>query len=186
MRNNNQIKVEIIWDTPEIDIRIRELALKIIKNWGDAGTVNLVPIMTGAICFGSKLLIHLESLIPDKWVVNPVLASAYSDEFNPSEPEIVTSRNFEQRMQMGFPTIILDDLIDTGVTLIKLKNKIKSLTNGPVEIAVLVDKKFRRQINLEANYSCFKLNDDKWLVGYGMDYKGKMRGMDKIGYIIDL
>ena len=57
------------------------------------------------------------------------------------------------------------------------------MTNGPVEIAVLVDKKFRRQTDLEANYSCFTLTDDKWLVGYGMDYKGKMRGMDKIGYI---
>ena len=57
------------------------------------------------------------------------------------------------------------------------------MTNGPEEIAVLVDKKFRRQANLVSNYSCFTLAEDKWLVGYGMDYKGKMRGMDKIGYI---
>ncbi len=184
MRTENSSKIEIIWDAPEIDKKIKELAAKIADNWAKADTVNLVPIMTGAICFGSKLLNYLESFKPGKWVVNPVLASAYSDDFDPSEPEIVTSRNFEKRMEMGFPTIILDDLIDTGVTLIKLKNKILKLTNGPVEIAVLVDKKFRRQIELDANYSCFTLMDDKWLVGYGMDYKGKMRGMDKIGYIV--
>ncbi len=183
METKNSVNIEIIWDAPEIDLNIKLLAERIADNWKDADTVNLVPIMTGAISFGAKLLNYLESSNPHKWVVNPVLASAYSDDFDPSEPEIVTSRNFEQRMQMGFPTIILDDLIDTGVTLIKLKNKISKMTNGPVEIAVLVDKKFRRQTDLEANYSCFTLTDDKWLVGYGMDYKGKMRGMDKIGYI---
>jgi len=183
---NNEYTIETLWDATQIDNKIKELASRIIENWVDAETVNLIPIMTGAICFGSKLLNQLESNVPHKWVVNPVLASAYNDAFEPSEPEIVTSRNFEQRMQMGFPTIILDDLIDTGVTLIKLKNKIKSLTKAPVEIAVLVDKKFRRQIKLEANYSCFTVTDDKWLVGYGMDYKGKMRGMDKIAYITNL
>ena len=66
---NNQLKVEIIWDTHEIDSKIKELASKIVENWSDADTVNLIPIMTGAICFGSKLLNHLESLMPDKWVV---------------------------------------------------------------------------------------------------------------------
>ena len=183
METKDSVNIEIIWDATEIDAKIKLLAEMIANNWKDADTVNLVPIMTGAISFGSKLLNYLEAFFPHKWVVNPVLASAYSDDFDPSEPEIVTSRNFEQRMQMGFPTIILDDLIDTGITLIKLKNKISKITNGPVEIGVLFDKKFRRQANLDANYSCFTLAEDKWLVGYGMDYKGKMRGMDKIGYI---
>ena len=106
---NNEYTIETLWDATQIDNKIKELASRIIENWVDAETVNLIPIMTGAICFGSKLLNQLESNVPHKWVVNPVLASAYNDAFEPSEPEIVTSRNFEQRMQMGFPTIILDD-----------------------------------------------------------------------------
>ena len=183
METKNSVNIEIIWDAPEIDLNIKLLAERIADNWKDADTVNLVPIMTGAISFGAKLLNYLESFTPGKWVVNPVLASAYSDDFDPSEPEIVTSRNFEKRMEMGLPTIILDDLIDTGVTLIKLKNKILKLTNGPVEIAVLVDKKFRRQIDLDANYSCFTLMDDKWLVGYGMDYDQRYRALRHIAVI---
>ena len=122
METKDSVNIDIIWDATEIDAKIKLLAEMIANNWKDADTVNLVPIMTGAISFGSKLLNYLEAFFPHKWVVNPVLASAYSDDFDPSEPEIVTSRNFEQRMQMGFPTIILDDLIDTGITLIKLKN----------------------------------------------------------------
>ena len=65
METKNSVNIEIIWDAPEIDLNIKLLAERIADNWKDADTVNLVPIMTGAISFGAKLLNYLEKKLPN-------------------------------------------------------------------------------------------------------------------------
>ncbi len=60
---------------------------------------------------------------------------------------------------------------------------IKNITNGNVEIAVLVDKTAKRASNIYPEYYCFDIEEDYWLVGFGMDDKGLFRGMDSVGYL---
>ena len=180
----------ILWDSRVIEQKISELALNVIKKWGKESTVNLVPVLTGGLIFSSKLITELEIRLPDKWIVTPVLASAYGDSYEAKDPEIVTTKDFKNKFVQSAPCVILDDLLDTGVTLTKLKKFLKDFTTRDIEIAVLVDKRARRQgrlfqktVELEADYFCFRIEENRWLVGFGMDNKGRMRGLNSIGYL---
>ena len=180
----------ILWDSRVIDQKISELALNLIKRWEKESTVNLVPVLTGGLIFSSKLITELEMRSPDKWVITPVLASAYGDHYDAKEPEIVTTKDFKSKFVQSAPCVILDDLLDTGVTLTRLKEFLRNFTKRDIEIAVLVDKRARRQgrlfqetVELEADYFCFRIEENRWLVGFGMDNKGRMRGLNSIGYL---
>ena len=78
--------------------------------------------------------------------------------------------------------LIVEDIIDTGLTLdfllkfIKTNCKVKD-----VKLAVLFDKKCARKFDIEPDFSAFEI-DDKFIVGFGLDYNGFYRNLDYIGY----
>ena len=175
--------VKILWENDAIEKKIREMAKNINIKWENEPVVNLIPVITGGMIFSTKLIMELEKLSPEKWVVNPVIASAYEYSYNPNKPEVVRVSDYENKFKDGTPSIIIDDLLDTGITLSIIKNMIRTITNDNVEVAVLVDKVAKRKIDIEPEYHGFTIKNDYWLVGYGMDDKGLLRGMDSIGYI---
>ena len=79
--------------------------------------------------------------------------------------------------------LIVEDIIDTGhtakflVDFIKHNFKVKSLN-----FCSLLDKKVKREVEIDADYYCFEI-DDKFLVGYGLDYDGYYRNLPYIGYV---
>ena len=79
--------------------------------------------------------------------------------------------------------LIIEDIIDTGHTakflidFLNLNFKTKSL-----KFCSLLDKKIKREVDIDADYYCFEV-DNKFLVGYGLDYDGYYRNLDYIGYI---
>ena len=79
--------------------------------------------------------------------------------------------------------LIVEDIIDTGHTakflidFLHSNFKIKSL-----KFCSLLDKKIKREVDVEADYYCFEV-DDKFLIGYGLDYDGLYRNIPYIGYI---
>ena len=175
--------VKILWDNEAIEKKIKQIAKIINTKWENEPVVNLIPVITGGMIFSTKLIMDLEKLSPEKWVVNPVIASAYEYSYNPNKPEVVRVSDYENKFKEGSPSIIIDDLLDTGITLSIIKNMIRTITNDNVEVAVLVDKVAKRKIEIEPEYHGFSISEDFWLVGYGMDDKGLLRGMDSIGYI---
>ena len=76
-----------------------------------------------------------------------------------------------------------DDLADTGQTLELVRKNISSITKNEVLIAVLVDKKVFRTVNVPIKYRCFDYDGSDWLVGFGMDAEGFYRGAGCIGSI---
>ncbi|MFL2756429.1 MAG: phosphoribosyltransferase family protein [Dehalococcoidia bacterium] len=175
--------IKILWDSGAIDTQIKKMAQSIVNRWDREPVINLVPVITGGMMFASKLMTELESIAPGKWVVNPLIASSYQYSYDPNKPEVVKISDYESKFKDGSPTIILDDLIDSGITLSIIKDLIKNITNGNVEIAVLVDKTAKRASNIYPEYYCFDIEEDYWLVGFGMDDKGLFRGMDSVGYL---
>jgi hypoxanthine phosphoribosyltransferase len=175
--------IKILWDFSSIDTKIKSMAREIVERWDREPIVNLVPVITGGIMFAAKLMTELESLAPAKWIVNPIIASSYQYSYDPNKPEVVKISDYELKFKNGSPTIILDDLIDSGITLSIIKDMMKNITNGNVEIAVLVDKTAKRASTIYPEYHCFTIEEDYWLVGFGMDDRGLFRGMDSIGYL---
>ena len=75
--------------------------------------------------------------------------------------------------------------MDTGETLLKVKQSVEKICNEPVLTAVLLNKHGKRKHVIEPDNYCFSLNDKSWVVGYGMDYKGKFRGLNYVGTIFN-
>ncbi|SYV97824.1 hypoxanthine-guanine phosphoribosyltransferases [Mycoplasmopsis edwardii] len=80
----------------------------------------------------------------------------------------------------GKDVLIVEDIIDSGITLDKIKNMLLSRKPKSFKILTLMDKPHNRKTALKADYSGF-LVEDKFLVGFGLDYKEKLRNLPYIG-----
>ena len=82
----------------------------------------------------------------------------------------------------GKNLLIIEDIIDTGTTLYYLKNNYINRNAESVKIFALLDKPSRRIKDIEADYVGFTI-ENKFVVGYGLDYEEKLRELPYIGYI---
>lgn len=82
----------------------------------------------------------------------------------------------------GRHVIIVEDILDSGVTLNYLCNYLKVRNPASITIATLMDKPARRKADVYAAYSCFEI-PDAFVVGYGLDYNEKYRNLPYIGVL---
>ena len=80
----------------------------------------------------------------------------------------------------GRHVVILDDILDTGHTMVGLLDAVQGFSPASVRTAVLLWKTERSQVNLEPNYFGFKIPDE-FVVGYGLDYNDEFRHLPYIG-----
>ena len=78
--------------------------------------------------------------------------------------------------------IIVEDILDTGITLNYLYNHLKSKNPKSLKLCVLLDKKERRIQDINADYIGFEI-ENKFVIGFGLDYDEKYRNLPYIGYI---
>jgi hypoxanthine phosphoribosyltransferase len=84
----------------------------------------------------------------------------------------------------GREVLIVDDILDTGRTLSALAAKLKSLGAADVKICVLLEKRRRHEIPIRADWVGFRI-EDEFVVGYGLDYEGRYRGLKGIRKLKD-
>lgn len=82
----------------------------------------------------------------------------------------------------GKDVIIVEDILDSGVTLSYLKNYLMGRNPASVSIVALMDKPSRRKADIYADYSCFEV-PDAFVVGYGLDYNESYRNLPYIGVL---
>ena len=82
----------------------------------------------------------------------------------------------------GRDVILVEDIVDTGVTLSFLSKIFDQRGAASVKIATLLDKPARRKVELKADYFCFTI-PDAFVVGYGLDYAEKYRNLPDIGIL---
>ena len=70
--------VKTLWNNEDIEKKIKNIAKNINTKWENEPQVNLIPVITGGMIFATKLIMDLEELSPEKWIVNPIIASAYA------------------------------------------------------------------------------------------------------------
>ena len=114
----------------------------------------------------------------------PLIAKTYGNSLESQGTKIYGYDFLSDSLERKSPSIIIDDLMDTGETLLKVRESVLAISNENVYTAVLVDKLGNRNNIFHPDFTCFVLDDDKWIVGYGMDYVGKFRGLDYVGSII--
>ena len=82
----------------------------------------------------------------------------------------------------GYDILIVEDILDSGLTLSYLTNVLRQRKVNSIKIATLLDKPERRQVDIKPDYACFVV-PDKFVVGYGLDYDQKYRNLPYVGVV---
>ncbi|MEK9659570.1 MAG: phosphoribosyltransferase family protein [Chloroflexota bacterium] len=172
--------LELIWDKNDVHNAIVKLAAQLASDLSSYQSVNLVPVLTGGMIFSAQLAIELENLSPGKWSIAPVFCSSYEGDHNIKTPRIDFPDKFRQTVDFSCPTVIIDDLLDTGNSLEALRKLLGEMGAPQVYLCVLVDKPLGRSTPLSPDYSGLVSTTNDWLVGYGMDTNLRYRALDAI------
>jgi hypoxanthine phosphoribosyltransferase len=152
--------------------RIRELATAIEEDYRGSAPV-FVGVLSGSFIF----LADLCRMITLDCEIDFVRVESYGKNTTSSgKPQLTLGLKLDLA---GKPVIIVDEIIDTGLTLKSLVNEISALGPSSVKTCTLVDKKAHRRVDLEADYVGFSV-DDGFLVGYGLDAAERKRNLPAI------
>ena len=166
---------EVLFSRESIDRRVRELAEEISRDYA-GGELVVVGVLKGAFIFMADLIRSLR--IPCK-VDFTQLASYGSGTV--STGEIVIKKDIGLPIA-GKDVLIVEDIVDTGLTLSYLVKTLKDRAPRSLKVCVFLDKKMRRKIPFTADYTGFTI-DDGFVVGYGLDYNEQARFLSDV-YVI--
>ncbi|MCS7245363.1 MAG: hypoxanthine phosphoribosyltransferase [candidate division WOR-3 bacterium] len=160
-------------DEETIKQKVKELAQKISKDYENSDNLVVIGVLKGAFIFLADLVRELK--IPCK--VDFIKVSSYGQSTQSSgivRIELDTSIDIANS-----DVLIVEDILDTGLTLKYIKELILSRNPRSLKIAVLLDKVERRKIDISADYVGFVV-PDKFLVGYGLDFSENYRNIPYI------
>lgn len=166
--------MEILINEAKLQKRIEELAKKIEKDY-EGKEIVLLGILKGSVPF----LWELAKRIKNNLQLEFIEVSSY--EGTESTGKIKLSKDIGSSVE-GKDVIIVEDIIDTGRTLTYLKQHILEKKPNSLKIATLLSKPSRRIMELEVEYIGFQI-EDKFVVGFGLDYDQKYRNLPYIGCI---
>lgn len=157
--------------TERISERVIELADKISKDYAGK-EILAIGILKGSFMFFADLIRALKIPVTLDFIV----ASSYLKSTSTGEVKI----HYDVREDIqGKHVLLIDDIIDTGISLNHIRERI--LARGPesLKICVLLDKKERRLVNVPIDYVGFE-TPNQFVVGYGLDYDNKYRNLPYI------
>ncbi len=165
-----------ILDEKTIQEKVREIARQIEEDY-EGKEVIFVGVLKGAFIFLADLVRKIEKV---DVLIDFVKVSSYGAS---TETSGVVRLDFDTTMNLeGKHVILVEDILDTGLTLKYLKELLEKKNPLSLKIAVLLDKFERRKVDIEADYVGFRV-PDRFLVGYGLDYAEKYRN---IPYVMEL
>lgn len=165
----------ILIDRNAIQARIKEMAARIEKDYKGESVV-MICILRGASVFFCDLVRELDLDVRFEFMS---VSSYGAGTTSSGEVRIVKDINAPLA---GRNVIIVEDIIDSGNTLSYLKRLLKQRNPKSLKICALLDKPSRRKVELQGDYVGFTV-EDKFLVGYGLDYAEKYRNLKDIGIL---
>ena len=166
---------KILISAEQIAGRIKETAAVIDEEYKDK-KVLLVSVLKGAFVFLADFARALT--IPCE--IGFMAAQSYGDS-TVSGGEVRITLDLSQDIS-DYDVILVEDIIDTGNTLYKLKEMLLTRSPRSFRIITLLDKPSRRTSPIEADMTLFTI-EDKFVIGYGLDYAEKYRNLPDIEYI---
>ena len=164
---------EVLFTRDDIAKRVAELGAEITCDYEGKDLI-VVGILKGAGVFMSDLIREINSPIR----IDFMSVSSYGNSTVSSGIVRITN-DLHQDIQ-GCSVLIVEDIIDTGNTLHYLREYLKNRGAEDVKICALLDKPSRRQVEVPVEYVGFEV-EDKFIIGYGIDYAEKYRNLPFIG-----
>jgi len=160
-------KLEVMLSAKQIEDKVKELAVIISEDYKGKRPL-LIGVLKGAVIFLSDLIRHIT--VPLE--IDFMAVSSYGID-TVSSGIVRIQKDLEQSIK-GKDVIIVEDIIDTGLTLSYLFNNLNSREPLTIKVVTLLDKPERRKVDFEADYCGFKI-PDRFVIGYGLDYGGDYR-----------
>jgi hypoxanthine phosphoribosyltransferase len=162
-----------VLDQDAISRKIDEVARQISIDYRHAEVV-LIGVLKGAFVFMADLMRRLDLV---RVAVDFVRLASYGAQID-SSGHIALSKNFEIDIE-GKNVLIVEDILDTGLTLAFLKRHLATYNPRSIKTCVLIDKQQRREVDVQAEYVCHTVKEG-FLVGYGLDYAESYRNLPGI------
>lgn len=161
--------MSILYSAPEIQARVRELGEAISRDYAGREPV-LVSVLKGGVMFLADLFRATPSHVKvDFMSISPYGAS------DQGSGVVRIMKDLDQDI-MGQHVIVVEDIVDTGLTLSYLLSVLQSRQPASLSVCALLDKSVRRIAPLEISYRGFDC-PDRFVVGYGLDYAQRYRNL---------
>ncbi|MBR6034229.1 MAG: hypoxanthine phosphoribosyltransferase [Clostridia bacterium] len=170
-------EIKVLIDEEKINNRITELANQIHDEFGDEEII-LVCVLKGATYFTVDLSKKINS---DNVLIDFVKAKSYGIGQRETSGEIDFQLDLSENVE-GRNVVIVEDIIDSGITMKYLVEHISAKKPKTLKICALLDKPSRRTEDIYIDYVGFTI-DNLFVLGYGMDCDEKYRNLPYIGYV---
>ena len=164
---------EVLYSKEEIDAKIRELAAQIDRDY-EGEDVLLVGVLKGAVMVMADLSRALKSHVTMDWMA----VSSYGSGTK-SSGVVRILKDLDADLT-GRHVLIVEDIIDSGLTLSWLKANLESRGPASVEICTLLRKPEAMKVDIDVKYVGRDIPNE-FVVGYGLDYAEKYRNLDFVG-----
>jgi hypoxanthine phosphoribosyltransferase len=164
--------LRVLIPAEKVHARIAELAAQIDRDY-PAGPVYLVGVLKGACIFMADLARAMKTPARLEFVV---IASYGTGKTSSGEAKLI--KDLDHPIE-GFDVIVVEDIVDTGITLTYLMQILRQRKPKSLRIASLLDKPSRRQRPVNVDYRGFEV-PDQFLVGYGLDYAEDHRNLPDV------
>jgi hypoxanthine phosphoribosyltransferase len=164
-----------LFTSEEIQRKIQELGSRISKDYADKDLL-VIGVLKGAIFFMSDLLRSLRISVRMDFM-HCTSSSSKGKGVNPVQMLCDIKEDIK-----GKHVLLVEDIVDSGVTLQYLKQMLIDRGPASLKVCVLLDKAERRKVEIEADYAGFRI-PNKYVVGYGLDYKDRYRNLPYIAVL---
>ena len=169
-------KLEVMISENQLRERLKELGQKISSDYGEDSNLLLVSILKGSVVFLADLMRCIDLPLSIDFMV----ASSYGSGTE-SRGNVKIIKDLDVNIS-DYDILIVEDILDSGYTLSKIIEILKTRNPRSLRVCALLDKPDRRVTPVQLDYNGFVIQD-KFIVGYGLDYDEKYRNLPYIGVL---
>lgn len=167
--------LKVLITEEQIQERVKELGAKITEDYKGKNPV-LISILKGSVAFMADLMREIDTLCE----IDFMAVSSYGSGSKTSGV-VKIIKDLDAEIE-GRPVLIVEDILDSGMTLNYISDILRSRNPQSIELCTLLDKPERREIPVHVKYTGFVVPDE-FVVGYGLDFDEKYRNLPYIGVL---
>ena len=166
---------KVLLTAEQLAARIAELGQQITEDYRGKDLL-MIGVLKGSVIFFSDLVRH----IPLPLQMEFIGTSSYGASTK-SSGVVQIVKDIDQGLE-GKDVLVVEDIVDTGLTLSYLLNMLKVRNPASLKICTLLDKPSRRKVQVPIDYLGFTI-EDHFVIGFGLDYAGRYRNEPSIGIL---
>ncbi len=169
-------RIDVMIPEDELQAKIAELGKAITAHYQGTSELVLIGLLRGSCLFLADLCRHIDLPVS----LDFMTASSYGNGTTSSR-EVRVLKDLDDEIK-GKDVLIVEDIIDSGFTLSKIRNIIQLREPKSLAICTLLNKPARREVDVPVEWTGYTIPDE-FVVGYGIDYAERYRGLSYIGAV---